>query len=126
MVKRCEAWRPVIGYEGAYSVSDQGRVRTERRVFIRSNGRKYTVKERILKTGLKAKHYPSVNLSQTNYYVHHLVAAAFLGKRPEGVTLIRHLDDDPNNNKASNLSWGTKTDNGRDSVRNKKWRNQHV
>ena len=33
-----EVWRPVVGYEGLYSVSDEGRVRSESHVIVMSNG----------------------------------------------------------------------------------------
>jgi hypothetical protein len=44
------------------------------------------------------------------HYVHHLVADAFLGPRPEGKQ-IRHRDDDSFNNVASNLMYGTPSQN---------------
>lgn len=45
------------------------------------------------------------------------MAEAFLGPRPDGL-VVRHLDDDRTNNRASNLAYGTASDNQRDSVRN--------
>jgi len=50
--------------------------------------------------------------------VHALIAAAFHGPRPDGASLVRHLDDDPTNNKPENVAWGTPKDNGADKVRN--------
>lgn len=46
-------------------------------------------------------------------YVHKLVALAFHGERPKGME-IRHLDGNGSNNRADNLSYGTKTQNMRD------------
>ena len=43
-----ENWRPIPGYEGSYSVSDLGRVRSEARTVIRKNGVKLFTPERIL------------------------------------------------------------------------------
>jgi len=54
--------------------------------------------------------------------VHSLVALAFLGPRPPGIQ-ARHLDDDVLNNVASNLTYGTASDNGHDAVRNGRNRN---
>ena len=51
-----------------------------------------------------------------NAKVHHLVAEAFLGPRPEGLD-IRHLDGDPLNNRADNLAYGTRSENIQDTVR---------
>lgn len=49
-----------------------------------------------------------------NATVHSLVAAAFLGPRPAGED-VRHLDGDPENNRASNLAYGTRTQNMADA-----------
>jgi hypothetical protein len=41
-------------------------------------------------------------------------------REPEPGELARHLDDNPENNKLSNLAWGTKSDNALDAVKNGK------
>lgn len=33
-----EIWRPIDGFEGSYSVSNLGRVRSEKRTVMRKNG----------------------------------------------------------------------------------------
>ena len=43
-----EEWRDVVGYEGLYQVSNQGRVKSLERKVPKRNGER-TVKERILK-----------------------------------------------------------------------------
>src|SRR5271163_2208463 len=42
-----EEWRPIPGFEGRYEVSSYGRVRSVKRIVVRSNGMRYTVKDRI-------------------------------------------------------------------------------
>jgi hypothetical protein len=49
------------------------------------------------------------------HYVHLLVAEAFIGPKPEGQQ-TRHRDGNPDNNQATNLHYGTRGDNQRDSV----------
>lgn len=49
------------------------------------------------------------------YSVHTVVCTAFQGPRPEGL-MVRHLDGDPANNWASNLRWGTQTENEADKL----------
>ena len=45
---------------------------------------------------------------------HTLDAWAFLGAPPAGADRVRHLDDDPSNNHASNLAWGDAVTNAND------------
>lgn len=47
--KNNEIWEDVKGYEGLYQVSDMGRVKSLERTVTRKNGRKQTIRERILK-----------------------------------------------------------------------------
>lgn len=54
----------------------------------------------------------------TDLYVHVAVALAFHGPRPFEGALVRHWDDDPTNNRPSNLCWGTRLDNADDARRN--------
>jgi hypothetical protein len=49
--------------------------------------------------------------------VHHLVAEAFLPPKPSPAHQLRHLDGDSENNRASNLAWGTSLDNHADRRR---------
>ncbi len=53
---------------------------------------------------------------RTGIKVHHMVAAAFLGPRPDG-TEVRHLNGKPADNRPMNLAWGTRSENQLDSVR---------
>ena len=52
----------------------------------------------------------AVDLPSGRRYVHQLVAEAFLGKRPNGCE-VRHLNNDPADNRVENLDWGTRSEN---------------
>lgn len=111
-----EEWRAVVGWEGLYEVSSLGRVRSLPRQT--SHG---IVGGRVLKPSpnKRRNNYLQVGLSNVTRRtakVHVLVAAAFHGERPDGME-IRHLDGDPANNAASNLRYGTKSENMLDAVR---------
>lgn len=107
MASPTEEWRPVVGYEGLYEVSDLGRVK---RVGAGQGTR----------PGIRKLHanprsgYLSVNLSKGNrqrtHRVHRLVLEAFVGPCPEGMESC-HADDDRNNNRLENLRWGTHAEN---------------
>ena len=111
-----EKWKPVTGYEGLYEVSDQGRVRSVDRTETQKSGLVRHRKGMPLKPNNSGR-YMDVQLSKDHIrrhrLVHSLVAEAFLGPRPDGL-VIRHLDGNSFNNAASNLAYGTQTENLRD------------
>lgn len=109
-----ERWLPVVGWEGVYEVSDNGRVRS----LTRHEGQQI-VHGRIKRPRL-CEGYPRVSLckggKQRSAFVHRLVLAAFVGPCPEGQQ-CRHLDGNPRNNCLPNLAWGTPYENAQDRVR---------
>lgn len=116
-----EQWKPVVGYEGYYEVSDHGRVRSMEREVTRRNGVKMSVQQRVLKLIAKPDGYLVVGLSKDGVIkmrlVHRLVLEAFVGPCPEGMVTC-HYDDIPENNHISNLRWDTEGANALDKVRN--------
>jgi hypothetical protein len=114
-----EDWRPVPGFEGLYEISASGDVRTIARILRRRNGRKYTVAPLLRKPVPNRYGYLGVRLSKDGATfpkeIHALVALAFLGPRPAGAD-IRHLDGNKVNNSASNLKYGTRSENILDAV----------
>lgn len=112
-----EKWLPVVGWEGQYEVSDQGRVRSIDRESTDGRGRTRRLQGVVLRPSSTGR-YPHVELGgRTTAKVHILVAEAFIGPRSPGIE-VRHRDDDPANNVLSNLVYGSKSDNMRDVVRN--------
>lgn len=120
IVGQDEYWRPAPGFEGAYEVSDWGRIKTVRRVVMRRNGRRHTIPERVLRQGYTVTGYPMVGLTVAKRLrsksVHRLVALAFLGP-PTGGGDVNHIDGDKTNNHASNLEWVTKSENMKHAFR---------
>lgn len=114
-----EEWRAIPGFDG-YEVSDLGRVRSYRRHGGR--GRAIVEKARIKKTHPGANGYLCVTLQKpdgnrcSKYRVHALVAAAFLGPRPEGMQ-VAHGDGDRNNARLDNLRYATALENAEDKRR---------
>ena len=106
-----ERWRPVIGYEESYEVSDLGRVRSLKR--------RTTAKGGILRGYVDRKGYRRVCLTgdaEKQYHVHLLVLFAFSGPRPTEQQ-ARHLNGDPADNRSANLAWGTAMENTKDKAK---------
>lgn len=108
---RPEQWKPVVGYEDLYEVSDQGRVRSVRRGNLlrpmpTTNG-KYLVVD-LYRGGKETRKMTRV---------HRIVAMAFIGPpADEALTDCCHLDGDGHNNAATNLRWATHGDNLQDRI----------
>lgn len=108
-----EEWRPVVGFEGLYEVSNLGRVAS-----LPRPGRR---KSRIVMVQTPDwAGYPRLmlraNRAYANRKVHVLVAEAFHGVRPTGL-VVRHLNGVPTDNSATNLAWGTHAENADDMRR---------
>jgi len=103
-------WRPVVGYEGRYEVSDDGQVRS----FVRSP------EGRLLKPWVSGLGHKKVALHkngrQKSHWVHQLVAAAFIGPKPKSKE-VRHMNGDGGDNRVNNLRYGTPSENNFDRVK---------
>jgi len=114
-VTASEVWRAIPGYEGAYEVSDQGRVRSLDRVTDR--GRRW--KGRLMTPTALQNGYLVVSLwrdgAQKTPLVHRLVLAAFVGPAALGHEAL-HANGKRSDNRLSNLSWGTHSENQMDQV----------
>lgn len=114
-----EKWLPVVGYEGAYEVSDHGRVRSLDRQVSAGNS-PYWIKGLVRRTHVLPNGYEHIVLKmlgkKKNQYVHRLVAIAFCDGYEDGLEVM-HADGNRLNNWASNLSWGTRSANIDDQVR---------
>lgn len=62
--------------------------------------------------------FESGEIVQERKYIHRLVAEHFCRKRNKDYNYVRHYDDNPLNNYASNLIWGTQKENIDDMRRN--------
>lgn len=105
-------WGAIKGYEGIYAVSDDGQVMSMN--FAKSG--LPGIMEPTLREG-----YPSVMFrTEANkrkwFTVHVLVAAAFIGPRPEGLW-INHKNGIRHDNRVENLEYCTPSENNKHAFR---------
>jgi hypothetical protein len=102
-----ETWKSVIGYDGWYEVSNQGRVR-------RIKAGQGTWPGRILKQRLDKNGYNCLELFCNGQgcwvKVHRLVAMAFLGLPTKGQE-VNHKNGIKADNRVENLEWLTRSEN---------------
>jgi hypothetical protein len=123
-----ELWRPVVGFgktiSRRYEVSNHGNVRSldfpsprtrTSKLGVSVVEKQRIVKGRILKPQQLKDGHLWVCLSDgetsTKQLVHRLVARAFLGKPTKNKPLVLHWNDDPSDNRISNLHYGSALDN---------------
>ena len=99
-----EEWRPVVGYEGLYEVSNTGRVRS----LDKYDSMNRFLRGRILRLFtdglgyLRAQLYS--NSKRKSFLVHRLVAQAFI-PNPDNLPQVNHRDENPSNDNVENLEW---------------------
>lgn len=118
--QKSEIWKQIPEYENIYSVSNKGRIRKD-------SGHN---KGKILKNSLsKSTGYFRVNLYENaiskTINVHKLVILSFVGPGKKD-QVIRHLDDNKQNNNLENLCWGSRKENSLDAIKNKIIKNKNT
>lgn len=100
-----EIWKPVLGYEGLYEVSNFGRVKA---LNYHREKREKLIKQKINES------YCSVHLCKNGkakfLMVSHCVYEAFNGPIPKGYE-VNHIDENPLNNRLDNLNLMTHSEN---------------
>lgn len=96
-----EEWKPCVGYEGRYEVSNIGRVKS-------------LVTNQLLKPATDKLGRKQVALSLNSKVkatrIHRLVAKAFISNH-ENKPQVNHIDNNPSNNCVENLEWCTAKEN---------------
>lgn len=108
-----EIWKIIDGTGGRYSVSAFGEVMANWSDVPQRNAAKRMRVERtaVLNPYMHTTGYWRINLGRGNrYYVHRLVAAAFI-PNPDKKPFVDHIDGDRTNNRAENLRWVTSKEN---------------
>lgn len=105
-----EIWKEIDGYNGAYMISNLGRVKSVARYSLQN----HLLPERILQPCNIYKGYLDVILSKNgkrkHEKIHRLVAKAFV-PNPRNLNEVDHIDTNKSNNRWDNLRWVTHSEN---------------
>ncbi len=105
-----ETWKPVVGFEGRYEVSDAGMVRSLKSASSRLTGR--TLCPNLVGAGYHALSLGDGTSAVIRRYIHRLVAESFLGACPPNHE-VNHKNGIKIDNRAANLEYVTKSQNQR-------------
>lgn len=122
-VEKPEQWRPVVGWETAYEVSDLGRVRSIARRGVHGREKDHYFPSRILQSFRTSGGYSAVNITdnadptrprrRAQLVVHRAVLSAFVGPCPAGMEGC-HNNGNRTDARLANLRWDTRKANHAD------------
>ena len=109
----------IKGFEN-YFINKEGQV-----YFSGGRGKRNYRSPGYVKSTLAKNGYYMVHLDGKTYYVHRLLADAFL-ENPENKKEVDHIDGNPKNNSLDNLRWATHKENLNNSVSVQREINSHL
>lgn len=117
-----EIWKDIPDYEGIYSISNLGRIKSLARVIFKRNA-VCCIKERLLTPTLGKRGYYTIMFQvdgkKMNRTIHQLLAIVFLDHTPaNGLLDINHIDGNKTNNNLNNLEIVTHRENISSCLRN--------
>lgn len=108
-----EIWKDIEGYEGLYQISNFGRVKS-----LKWNHSNIIKTLKLSNNGGYIRTSLFKNKAEKRFYVHVLVAQAFI-PNPNKYPEVNHIDENKSNNHVDNLEWCNKSYNANYGNRNK-------
>lgn len=114
-----EIWKPVVGYEGLYEVSNMGRIRTVPHFMTAKDGRKMLIPAKIRKQSVDWHGYLYVKVRRDNKQIslrlHRAIMEAFV-PNPYNKPFIDHINTIKTDNRIENLRWVTAHENTQNPI----------
>ena len=109
-----EIWKDITGYDGAYQVSNLGRVRSRDRIIKREYHNNCIRKGKILKPQIDKDGYLRINIYKNKKIkmglIHRFVAQEFI-PNPDNLPQVNHKNLNKQDNRIENLEWISLKDN---------------
>lgn len=124
-----EIWMEIKGYEGCYSVSNYGRIKSLERLVESGNGLGlHKVKENICHAKMTRWGYLDVSLARygkmKTFRISRIVASSFIDN-PLNKREVDHINTIRHDNRVSNLRWVTTKENHENPITKKRWRESY-
>ena len=111
-----EEWKPIPGFDDCYEASSAGSIRRTKD----GGGQGGWKTGYVLSQSRSKQGYKRVNLwtgeRQRGFYVHRLIAMAFLGNAPTGRRTVNHRNGRQDDNRVENLEWASHSENYRHAL----------
>lgn len=118
-MNQTEIWKPAVGLEDYYMISNIGRIKSVERIVVHSDGRKRKIGGKILKTSINRNGYECIRIScnrqKRELKIHRMVALAFI-PNIENKPYIDHINTIRNDNRVENLRWVTRMENAHNPI----------
>lgn len=121
-----EIWKQIVGADETFQVSNIGNVKRNDSYYIQPlyDNMRVLLRGSIKRLFVDRQGYSTtalrINNKQKTYFVHRLVAEAFI-PNPDNKPFINHIDGNPSNNNVENLEWCTQKENIRHAVKIGRW-----
>lgn len=116
-----EIWKKIPKFNFEYEISNQGRLRSLHKIIIKSDGKKYTRKPKVLKQDNNHDGYSrgaiSLNGTMIPYKIHRLVAEMFIPNK-ESKETVNHINGIKSDNRVCNLEWATREEQKTHALKN--------
>jgi len=116
MVSVNETWKPVIGHETTFEVSNLGNVRALPFDYMWRGKAMHRSGGAVTQSRHSGGYHVVALRDGKKHYVHRLVMAAFVGPQPSK-TDVNHIDGDKSNNCLANLEYCDRLHNVRHAIR---------